>query len=197
MDKHERQRRLEELVREILELTGDDPLREGLLETPSRVARMLLDEMCSGSNVTEEQLIQEVKVFRDESVAGQFVAVRDVSFSSTCEHHGLPFFGTAAVVYIPNGKGMISGLSKVARVLDKIAARNQVQERITAQLFGVLQKAVEPSALLVFVDASHQCMTCRGVKKTESRTSTLKFGGLFESDHSLRHDALSLLRRAA
>ena len=197
MNEHERQRRLEDLVREILRLTGEDPQREGLLETPQRVARMLLNEICSQVSVTADDLVKEIKVFRDECVVGQLVAVKEISFSSMCEHHLLPFFGVANVVYIPNGKGMISGLSKVARALDKLAARPQVQERLTAQLFGVLKKAVEPTALLVLLDASHQCMTCRGVRKTSSRTSTLKFGGLFETDPSLRRDALSLLRPAA
>ena len=197
MNEHERQRRLEGLVRQLLELIGEDPQREGLLETPSRVARMFLNEMFSGVGVTEDQLVAELKVFRDETVIGQLVAVKDVTFSSACEHHLVGFFGVAHVVYIPNGKGMISGLSKVARVLDKIAARPQVQERVTAQLFNVLEKAVEPTALLVSLEAAHLCLCHRGVKRAGSKTTTLKFGGLFETDSALRSDALSLLRPAA
>lgn len=192
-----RKRQMEAIIQRLLLLVGENPKREGLLETPKRVARMLVKELCSHVTVPVEKLVKDIKVFRDESVVGQLVAVREVTFSSICEHHMLPFFGVANVVYIPNGKGMISGLSKVARVLDKLAARPQVQERLTAQLFTVIEKAVQPTALLVLLDASHQCMTCRGVKKVQSRTSTVKFGGLFSSDSALRRDALDLVRQAA
>lgn len=182
------------LVRRMLELIGEDPDREGLKETPARVARMFLNELCSGVQSTTDDLVSLVKVFRDENVAGQLIAVRDVTFSSICEHHLLPFTGVAHVVYIPNGKGMISGLSKVARVLDKIAAKPQVQERVTAELFAVLEKAVEPTALLVSVEAEHQCMICRGVKRPGSSTATMRFGGLFSDDPHLLSDARSLIQ---
>jgi GTP cyclohydrolase I len=168
-------------VRRFLQEIGEDPSREGLVETPRRVAKAVGDLFC-GVSVTEDELVAQVKTFTEEALSDQIVVVRNIDFSSMCEHHLLPFYGVAHVAYIPNGNGVAPGLSKVGRVLDALAARPQVQERLTTQLFNVLNKALEPNALLVVLEATHHCMVSRGVKKVNSSTGTMKAGGLFKED---------------
>ncbi len=190
----DRIQKVENLVRQFLEAIGEDPSREGLIDTPARVAKAWVNEFCHGIQQSEDDLVPLVKTFHDPNAVGQFIAIRDITFSSFCEHHLLPFVGEAHVVYIPNGKGVINGLSKVGRVLDLLAARPQVQERITGQLFNVLDRALEPKALLVYLSAVHFCLSCRGAKKAEARTRTMKHGGLFETDTALFSIALDLVR---
>jgi len=184
------------LLNDLLLEFGVDTAREGLRDTPTRVVRSL-QEMFSGLGVSESELTDLVTTFEEPVVAGQVIAIREIEFSSVCEHHLLPFFGKASVAYLPNATGRICGLSKVARVLDVIARRPQVQERVTAQLFSVMERALQPAALLVELDASHMCMTCRGVRRPDSRTSTLKFGGRFDTDQSLRADAIRMISGGA
>ena len=188
---HDKLKDIEQHVTEVLRLLGEDPDREGLRETPARVARAWTQELFAGIGIPEEQIVSEVKTFKEPSFAGQIVVPGSVNFSSTCEHHFLGLQGVCHVAYIPNDRGTVAGLSKFARALETYAKRLQVQERLTAQLFGALKKALNPTALLVYLRATHHCMTCRGVNKPFSSTATLKFGGSFE-DPALRATAMSL-----
>ena len=182
-------------IQDLLVALGLDVESDGLRDTPARVARSL-SELLSGVGIPQSELVDSVTTFHDTNAVGQIVAIRDVAFSSICEHHLLPFHGTANLAYVPNDSGTITGLSKVARVLDVISRRPQVQERLTAQLFDVFDKALNPAALLVVLEATHLCMTCRGVRRSMSTTGTLKYGGLFERDPARRLDALALIGHA-
>jgi len=169
------------VIRGLLKRAGENPEREGLLETPARVVKAM-SELCSGIGVTEKELVAEVKTFREEALSDQIVVVRGIDFSSLCEHHLLQFHGVAHVAYIPNGYGVAPGLSKVGRILDKLASRPQVQERLTTQLFNVLWEALTPTGLIVVLDAQHHCMCSRGVRKVNATTRTMKVGGLFKDN---------------
>ena len=187
---HDKLKDIEEHFTGLLRALGDDPDREGLKETPARAAKA----WCSASKgigIPEEQIISQVKTFAEPSSVGEIITVGGLNFSSTCEHHLLPFHGVCHVAYIPNDRGKVAGLSKIPRVLDLLAKRLQIQERLTAQLFGVLEKALNPKALLVWVRATHHCLTFRGVNKPSSTTATLKFGGSF-TDPAVRATAMSL-----
>ncbi|WP_165254002.1 GTP cyclohydrolase I FolE [Adlercreutzia sp. ZJ304] len=181
-------RKIEEGVRLILEGIGEDPNREGLLETPARVARMY-EEVCAG--LQEDPAQHFLKTF-DEGHE-DMVIERDIPFYSICEHHLVPFFGTANIAYIPGPSGRICGISKLARLLDAFAKRPQVQERLTTQVADTLMEQLQPRGVLVVIDAEHLCMSMRGVKKPGTRTTTSAVRGAFKTNSDTRAEALSLL----
>ncbi len=178
--------RIERAVREILTAVGEDPDRDGLLETPARVARMYA-ELFSG--LTAEPARHLKKVFLEEY--DEMVLVRDIAFNSVCEHHLLPFIGRAHVGYLPRGK--VVGLSKLARIVDEISRRPQVQERMTHQIADLLDQELQPKGVIVVLEAEHSCMTIRGVKKPGALTLTSAVRGLFKSNQSSRAEAMSLI----
>ena len=181
------QARISAAVREILIAIGEDPDRDGLLETPSRVARMYA-EICSGLHQEpSEHLLTQFEADHDE-----MVMVRDIPFYSMCEHHLLPFVGKAHVAYVPGENGKITGLSKLARLVDAYARRPQVQERLTSQVVDKLVEVLEPRGALVVVEAEHQCMSMRGVQKPGSLTITSAVRGLFLSE-ATRAEAMQLI----
>ena len=182
--------KIEEGVRLILEGVGEDPTREGLLETPARVARMY-EEVLGG--LTEDPA-RHFDVTFDEGHE-EIVLVGDIPFYSMCEHHLAPFFGKAHVAYVPGADGRICGISKLARLVDGFAKRPQVQERLTGQIADTLVKALSPAGVIVVLEAEHMCMSMRGVKKPGSKTTTRAVRGLFETDAAARAEALSLIFR--
>ena len=186
---NERVRRLEELVREFLLLIDEDPNREGLKETPARVAKMWLEELSAGYR---EDPTMHLKTFTtsDAGVENGVVVVRDIPVRSICEHHLLPFFGYAHIAYVPNGA--ILGFSKFARIVDAFARRLQVQERLTRQVADFLYEKLKPKGLIVLVDAIHTCALVRGVEEPMYLT-TMEVRGIFKEDKSLRGEALALL----
>jgi len=178
--------RIERAVREILAAVGDDPDREGLQETPARVARMYA-EMFSG--LKQDARIHTQKFFTEDY--DEVVLVRDIAFCSMCEHHLLPFIGTAHVAYIPNGK--VIGLSKIARVVEVISHRPQVQERMTEDIANLLVDELGAKGVAVVIEASHSCMTIRGVKKPGSSMVTSSMKGVFRSNLSSRAEVMQLI----
>jgi len=181
-------KRIEKAVREILLAIGENPKREGLRDTPARVARMY-EEVFSG---IDKDPAAVMRVFKTENYE-EMVMLRDIPFYSMCEHHLLPFFGKAHVAYIPN-KNRLSGLSKLARVVDVIARRPQLQERITSQVADTLMSELRPMGVLVVVEAEHLCVTMRGAQKSGSVMTTSAVRGVFEKSERTRHEALQLLR---
>lgn len=177
-----------EHVREILVLLGEDPDREGLIKTPERVAKSL-QFLTKGYGEDGIQIIQSA-VF-DEQYQ-QMVLIKDIDLYSTCEHHMLPFIGKCHVAYIPNGK--ITGLSKIARVVETFARRLQVQERLTVQIRDCIQEALQPLGVAVVIEASHSCMVLRGVEKANAMTTTSAFSGIFLSDARTRNEFLNLIK---
>lgn len=175
-------------VKEILRLIGEDPEREGLLKTPERVAKSL-QFLTQGYAQNGTEIIH--KAIFDEEYQ-QMVLVRDIELYSMCEHHMLPFIGKAHVAYIPNGK--ITGLSKIARVVDTFARRLQVQERLTVQIRDCIQEALNPIGVAVVIEANHTCMQIRGVEKSNAVTTTSAFSGIFLSDARTRNEFLNLIR---
>ena len=180
--------RIERAVREILVAIGEDPDRDGLLDTPARVARMY-EEICSG--LREEPSAHLRKVF--EADHDEMVMVRDIPLYSLCEHHLVPFIGKAHVAYIPNMQGRITGLSKVARLVDGFARRPQVQERLTQQIAGALDRTLEPRGVLVVIEAEHLCMSMRGVRKAGSSTVTSAVHGVFRDNPASRMEAMQFI----
>ena len=180
--------RIERAVREILVAIGEDPDRDGLLDTPARVARMY-EEICSG--LREEPSEHLRKVF--EADHDEMVMVRDIPLYSLCEHHLVPFIGKAHVAYIPNMQGRITGLSKVARLVDGFARRPQVQERLTQQIAGALDDTLEPRGVLVVIEAEHLCMSMRGVRKPGSSTVTSAVHGVFRDNPASRMEAMQFI----
>jgi GTP cyclohydrolase I len=178
--------RIERAVKEILAAVGEDPDREGLLETPARVARMYA-EMFAGLKVDPRQHLQ--KVFTEQY--DEVVLVRDISFCSMCEHHLLPFMGHAHVAYVPDGK--VVGLSKLARVVEVVSRRPQVQERMTEDIATMLVEELGAKGVAVVIEASHSCMTIRGIKKPGSSMVTSALKGLFRSNVSSRAEVLQLI----
>jgi GTP cyclohydrolase I len=178
--------RIERAVREILIAVGEDPDREGLLETPARVGRMYA-EMFAGLRQDPREHTQ--KFFREEY--DEMVLVRDITYCSMCEHHLLPFIGRAHVAYIPKGK--VIGLSKIARVVEVISRRPQVQERMTEEIANLLVAELDAKGVAVVVEASHSCMTIRGVKKPGSSMVTSAMKGLFRSNLSTRAEVMQLI----
>jgi len=178
--------RIEKAVREILAAVGENPDREGLLETPGRVARMYA-ELFSGLHQDPGRHLQ--RVF--EETYDEMVLVRDISFNSVCEHHLLPFMGVAHVGYVPNGK--VAGLSKLARVVEELSKRPQVQERMTEQVADLMEAELNAKGVVVVLEASHSCMTIRGIRKPGSLTVTSAVRGLFRTNESSRSEAMSLI----
>ena len=178
--------RIERAVKEILAAVGEDPSREGLLETPARVARMYA-EMFAGLKVDPRQHLQ--KVFTEEY--DEVVLVRDISFCSMCEHHLLPFMGHAHVAYVPDGK--VVGLSKLARVVEVVSRRPQVQERMTEDIAQMLGEELGAKGVAVVIEATHTCMTIRGIKKPGSSMVTSAMKGIFRSNVSSRAEIMQLI----
>lgn len=181
--------RIEKAVREILEAIGEDPDREGLQETPARVARMY-GEIFAGLHLDVQD---SIKVFREKD-HDEMIMVGDIPFYSMCEHHLLPFIGRAHVVYIPQD-GRILGLSKIARIVDVMSRKPQLQERLTSQIADTLVRAVQPLGVAVVVEAEHLCMTMRGIRKPGSLTITSALRGLCKKDARSRSEALALINR--
>jgi GTP cyclohydrolase I len=180
------QERIRAAVREILLAIGEDPDREGLRDTPERVARMYT-EMFAGLHQVPHELIK--KAFTQKY--DEMVLVKDIGFESMCEHHLLPFLGKAHVAYLPNGK--IVGLSKLARVVETLARRPQVQERMTEELADLLMKHLNARGVAVILEASHTCMTIRGVRKANSICTTSAMRGTFQSNQSSRAELMALI----
>ncbi|MDD2717890.1 MAG: GTP cyclohydrolase I FolE [Candidatus Wallbacteria bacterium] len=180
--------KIENAFRVILEAIGENPDREGLKDTPSRIARMY-DEFFWGLKANPEDALN---VFFQEDHE-EIVLIRDIPLYSICEHHFLPFHGNAHIAYIPKN-GRITGLSKLARVLDVLAHRPQLQERLTSQVADILMKKLKPQGVLVVIEAEHMCMSMRGVKKPGSITVTSAIRGIFEKDAPARAEALKLIK---
>ena len=180
--------KIQKAVKMILEAIGEDPEREGLRETPLRVAKMC-EEIFSG--MKEDPGMHLEVCFTEEHE--EMVLVKDIPLYSFCEHHLLPFFGKAHVAYIPR-KGKITGLSKLARVVEGYARRPQLQERLTTQIADSIMKVLNPLGVIVVIEAEHMCMTVRGIKKPGSKTITSAVRGLFRSNNATRAEALSLIK---
>lgn len=175
-------------VREILKLLGEDIEREGLLKTPERVAKAM-QFMTKGYAQDGVEIIKSA-VFDEEYQ--QMVLIKDIELYSSCEHHMLPFIGKAHVAYIPNGK--ITGLSKIARVVETYARRLQVQERLTVQIRDCIQEALNPLGVAVVIEATHACMQIRGVQKSNAVTTTSAFSGAFLTSARTRNEFLNLIK---
>ncbi|MFC7646839.1 GTP cyclohydrolase I FolE [Streptosporangium lutulentum] len=182
--------RIEKAVREILIAIGEDPDRDGLQNTPARVARAYAEQFAGLGQTPEDVLTTVFDASHDE-----MVLVRDIEVYSTCEHHLVPFHGVAHVGYIPNEKGQITGLSKLARLVDVYARRPQVQERMTSQIADALMNVLEPRGVIVVVECEHLCMTMRGVRKPGAKTTTSAVRGLFRDSDRTRAEAMALIIR--
>ena len=180
--------RIQNAVREILIAVGEDPDREGLLETPKRVANMY-EEIFAG--LTEDPK-QHIKLFNEQS-NDEMVIVKDIPFYSMCEHHFLPFFGKAHIGYIPSDNKII-GLSKLARIVDNFAKKPQVQERLTSDIADFLNDNLQPKGVAVIMEAEHMCMTMRGARAAGSKTQTSALRGIMRTDAKTRAEVLSLLK---
>ncbi|MBD8006373.1 GTP cyclohydrolase I FolE [Bacillus norwichensis] len=182
-------KKIEEAVRMILDAIGENPEREGLLDTPKRVAKMY-EEIFSGINTDPEQYFETI--FGEDHE--ELVLVKDIPFYSLCEHHLVPFFGKAHVAYIPRN-GRVTGLSKLARAVEAVARRPQLQERITSTVADAVMKKLEPHGVMVIIEAEHMCMTMRGVKKPGSKTVTSAVRGIFLKDSQSRNEVLTLIKQ--
>jgi len=180
--------RIEKAVREILIAIGEDPDRDGLQRTPARVARAYA-ELYAGLRVNPEDILTTTFEANHE----EMVLVRDIEVMSSCEHHLLPFHGVAHVGYIPGEEGRITGLSKLARLVEAYARRPQVQERLTTQVADTLMKALEPRGVIVVLDCEHMCMAMRGIQKPGARTVTSAVRGLLQRDAKSRAEAMTLI----
>lgn len=179
--------KLAEHYKAILTLLGEDPEREGLLKTPTRVAKAM--QILTRGYTQDPHKVLNDALFKEEY--NQMVIVKDIDFFSMCEHHMLPFYGKAHVAYIPNGH--ITGLSKIARVVDIFSHRLQVQERLTEQVMNCINDTLQPQGVMVVVEAKHMCMQMRGVEKQNSITTTSAYSGVFETAR-VREEFMSLLR---
>lgn len=175
-------------VKMILEAIGEDPQREGLKETPARVARMYKDIFSGLAEDPEKHLCKKFTEDHDE-----MVLVKDIPLYSMCEHHLLPFYGMAHIAYIPKN-GKVTGLSKLVRVMEGFARRPQLQEKLTSQIADAIVKGLDPHGVMVIIEAEHMCMTMRGVRKPGSRTVTSAVRGLFERSVATRAEALQLIK---
>jgi GTP cyclohydrolase I len=184
------QQRAEAAVRELLLACGEDPERDGLVETPARVARAYKEMFAGMFTDPDEVLSRTFDEGHDE-----LVLVKDIPLYSVCEHHLVPFHGTAHVGYIPNSDGRVTGLSKLARLVDLYAKRPQVQERLTSQIADALVRRLQPRGAIVVVEAEHLCMAMRGIRKPGAITTTSAVRGLFKTSASSRAEALELMRR--
>lgn len=180
--------RIEAAVREILVAIGEDPDRDGLLNTPNRVARMYAEVFAGLREDPRDHLKVMFEADHDE-----MILVKDIALTSMCEHHLVPFMGRAHVAYIPNDDGRITGLSKLARLVDAYAKRPQVQERLTAQVADELERTLQPKGVLVVIEAEHLCMSMRGVRKPGASTVTSAVRGLFRGNPATRAEAMRLI----
>ncbi|PWJ70370.1 GTP cyclohydrolase I [Ruminococcaceae bacterium R-25] len=181
--------KIENAVREILEAIGEDPNREGIQETPQRVARMYA-EVFAGLH---RDINKDIKVFHGEG-NDEMILIGDIPFYSMCEHHLLPFHGKAHVVYIPRD-GKIFGLSKVARIVDTLSRKPQLQEKLTSEIADAIEQAVDARSVCVVLEAEHLCMTMRGIRKPGSKTVTSAMRGGCRTDLRTRNEALALINR--
>ncbi len=182
-------KKIEQGVRLLLEGMGEDPERPGLRRTPQRVARMF-EEIFSGLSEQPEDLLKPIEGESHD----EMVMLKNIPFYSVCEHHLLPFFGRAHIAYIPE-KGRIVGIGELAKALEILAKRPQVQERLTAQLADMIMERLKPKGAMVIIDAEHLCLSMRGIKKPGSRTVTSAVRGIFRSKQSTREEMLELLKR--
>ncbi|MEU0493599.1 GTP cyclohydrolase I FolE [Nocardiopsis sp. NPDC006139] len=180
--------RIERAVREILIAIGEDPDRDGLLKTPERVARAYEEQFAGLGQKPDDVLTTVFEAGHEE-----MVLVKDIELYSTCEHHLVPFYGVAHVGYIPGSDGRITGLSKLARLVDVFARRPQVQERLTGQVADAIMEHLNPRGVIVVVEAEHLCMTMRGVRKPGAQTVTSAVRGIFRSSDRTRSEAMSLI----
>lgn len=181
------QEKAQEAIYQLLEAIGENPQREGLLETPKRVAKMYA-EMFAG--LGENPKDQFTAVFSENHE--EVVLVKDIPFYSMCEHHLVPFYGVAHVAYLPS-QGKVTGLSKLARAVEVASKRPQLQERLTEQVATALEEALNPKGVFVMIEAEHMCMTMRGIKKPGSKTVTTVARGIFQEDRDQRQELLSLI----
>jgi GTP cyclohydrolase IA len=184
--------RVERIVLQLLDALGENPGREGLLRTPARVAAFYAEVLAGADDDPAAHLDVQFELGHRE-----MVMVRDIPFSSLCEHHLVPFIGRAHVAYIPGPDGRITGLSKLARLVDAYAHRLQVQERLTTQVAETLVERLNPAGVVVVIEAEHLCMTMRGVKKPGSLTVTSAVRGIFEHDAASRAEAMAFIRHGA
>jgi GTP cyclohydrolase IA len=181
--------RIEKAVRELLEAIGEDPDRDGLQRTPERVANMYAEVFCGLDDDPDRHLAVTFEAGHDE-----MVMVRDIPIASMCEHHLIPFIGKAHVAYIPNQDGRITGLSKLARLVDSYSRRPQVQERLTTQIADEIDRTLQPRGVLVVIEAEHLCMSMRGVRKPGAITVTSAVRGLFRDNVATRSEAMDFIR---
>ncbi|OGB87033.1 GTP cyclohydrolase I FolE [candidate division WOR-1 bacterium RIFCSPLOWO2_02_FULL_46_20] len=182
------QKRIEGAIKEILKAVGDDPNRSGIRDTPKRVAGMYA-ELFAGLHKDPSK---EISIFHEEDHE-EMVMVKDIPFYSMCEHHLIPFFGRAHVVYIPTS-GKVTGLSKLVRVVEGFAKRPQVQERLTSQIADCLMKKLKPRGVFIIIEAEHLCMSMRGVRKPGATTTTSAVRGVFQKNAKTRSEALALIK---
>jgi GTP cyclohydrolase I len=181
------EKKLKEAAKLIIEAIGEDPEREGLLETPDRIARMYA-EIFSGLNETAEDHLSRTFTVEHDDI----VLEKDISFYSMCEHHFLPFYGKVHIAYIPNGR--VAGLSKLARTVEVYAKRPQLQERMTVQIAEALVKYLNVKGVMVIIEAEHLCMNMRGVKKPGTNTKTVAVRGVFAENTNLKQEVYNLMR---
>lgn len=179
--------KIKEGAKLILEGIGEDPTREGLLETPDRIARMY-EEIFSGINKDSERELSKTFTIEDNDL----VLEKDITFFSMCEHHLVPFYGKAHIAYIPNGK--VVGLSKLARCVDIYSKKPQLQERLTQEIADSIMKYLDAKGVMVVIEGEHMCMTMRGIKKPGAKTVTTTHRGCFKEDYELRKEVLSLIK---
>lgn len=182
------QKKAEEAIFQLLEALGENPNREGLLDTPKRVAKMYA-EMFSG---LKEDPKDQFSTFFSEGY-DEMILVKDIPFYSMCEHHLVPFYGLAHVAYLPSN-GKVTGLSKIARAVEVAAKRPQLQERLTTQVADALDEAMKPKGIFVMIEAEHLCMTMRGIKKPGSKTVTTTSRGIYQDDSMARHSILTMIK---
>ncbi|GEL03982.1 GTP cyclohydrolase I FolE [Rummeliibacillus sp. G93] len=182
--------KIEQAVKMILEAVGENPDREGLLDTPKRVAKMYA-EMFQGLHIDAREYFKTV--FHEEH--NEVVLVKDIPFYSMCEHHLVPFYGKAHIAYLPKD-GVVAGLSKLARTVETISHRPQLQERITSEIAETMMEMLEPEGVYVVVEAEHMCMTMRGIKKPGAKTVTSSAKGIFSEDDVKRQEILSFIKMA-
>ncbi len=180
--------KIQKAVKELLEAIGEDAGREGLRDTPARVAHMY-EEIFSGINKDPEK---ELSIYYEKEDYSEIVLIRDIPFYSMCEHHLIPFFGRAHVAYIPNKR--LTGLSKLVRVVDTIARRPQLQERLSKEIADTIMRKLQPKGVMVVIEAEHFCITMRGIKKPGSKTVTSAMRGIFLKDARTRAEAMSLIK---
>lgn len=180
--------KIKEGVRLILEGIGEDTKREGLVETPDRIARMC-EEIFGGIGADAREHLDK----KFTATNNNMVLEKDITFYSVCEHHLLPFYGKAHVAYIPNGK--VAGLSKLARTVEVFARRPQIQENMTAEIADAIEKYLEPKGVMVFIEAEHMCMSMRGVQKPGTKTVTSVVRGAFAEDYMLQQTFLQMIRQ--